>query len=64
MGDGCDQPIGAVLSIYEGCEIAGSDMRRRMKDLDRGGTSACPECYRVWAQGLDGEYIVAKTLMT
>ena len=62
FGDGTYQPVGVVVSINEAREIAGSDMRGRMRDLERGGTPACPERYLVWAQGLDGEYITAATI--
>ena len=50
------QPIGVVVSVNEAREIAASDMRGRMKELERGGTPACPEGYQVWAQGIAGEY--------
>ena len=62
FGDGTYQPVGVVVSINEAREIAGSDMRGRMRDLERGGTPACPERYLVWAQGLDGDYITAATI--
>jgi len=45
----------AVSSIREAREIAGSDMRGRMKQPERGGEPACPERYVVWAQGSDGK---------
>jgi hypothetical protein len=59
FGDGTYQPIGVVVSSDEAREIAGSDMRGRMRDLERGKTPACPECYMVWAQGIEGENITA-----
>jgi hypothetical protein len=31
-----------------------------MEQLERGGTTGCPEEYVVWARGLDGECKVAK----
>jgi hypothetical protein len=62
FGDGKYQPIAGVISINEARETAESDMRDRMKDLERGGTPSCPECYKVWAQGIDGEYRTAATL--
>ena len=62
FGDGTYQPVGVVVSIDEAREIASSDMRGRMRDLERGGTPACPERYLVWAQGLDGDYITAATI--
>ena len=61
-GTGGYQPIGVVGSINEAREIAESDMRGRMRDLDAGKTPACPECYLVWARGIAGEYITAATI--
>jgi hypothetical protein len=62
FGDGNYQPVGVVVSINEAREIADSDMRGRMRDLEHGKTPACPERYLVWAQGLNGEYITATTI--
>jgi hypothetical protein len=62
FGDGNYQPVGVVVSINEAREIAASEMRGRMRDLERGGTPTCPERYLVWAQGIDGEYITASTV--
>ena len=63
LGDGQYLPIGVVVSIDEAREIAASDMRGRMRDLDAGKTPACPESYVVWAQGLEGDYRELKRLM-
>ena len=63
LGGGDYQPIGVVVSINEAREIAESDMRGRMRDLEAGKTPACPETYVVWAQGLDGDYRVASRFM-
>ena len=62
FGNGNYQPVGVVVSINEAREIAASDMRGRMRDLEAGKMPACPERYLVWAQGLDGEYITAATI--
>jgi len=59
LGDGHYLPIGVVVSIDEAREIAASDMRGRMRDLEAGETPACPESYVVWAQGLEGDYRLA-----
>jgi hypothetical protein len=59
---GTYQPIAVVVSINEAKEIAESNMRCRMRELERGGTPACPECYKVWVQGLGGEYVTAKEI--
>ena len=63
LGDGHYQPIGVVVSINEAREIAASDMRGRMRDLEAGKSPACPESYVVWAQGLEGDYRELKRLM-
>jgi hypothetical protein len=62
FGTGNYQPLGVVVSINEAREIADSDMRGRMRDLEAGKTPACPERYMVWAQGIEGEYITAATI--
>jgi hypothetical protein len=33
-----------------------------MTDLDGGGTPACPECYMVWAKGVEGDYRLARKI--
>lgn len=63
FGEGAYQPIGVVVSINEAREIAATDMRSRMRDLEAGKDPACPEAYIVWAQGLDGDYRVAQRIM-
>ena len=50
------RPIGVAVSISEAREIAQSNMRGRMRDLEAGKTPACPERYMVWAQGIGGDY--------
>ena len=62
FGDANYHPVGVVVSVNEAREMAASDMRGRMRDLERGKTPACPERYLVWAQGLEGEYITAATI--
>jgi hypothetical protein len=63
FGDSAYQPIGVVVSINEAHEIAASDMRGRMRDIEASKAPACPEAYVVWAQGLDGDYRVASRFM-
>ena len=60
---GNHQPVAAVSSINEAHEIAVSDMRGRMRQLERGSEPACPERYVVWAQGSDGSYRQVKEIM-
>ena len=62
FGDGHYEPVAVVVSINEARELADGDMRGRMRRLERGGTPACPEHYIVWAQGMDGDYLQAKTI--
>ncbi len=54
--EGAYQPVGAVATIREGREIADSDMRRRMRQLETGSEPMYPFRYRVWAQGDEGKY--------
>ena len=62
-GEGNYQPVASVVSINEAREIATSDMRARMKDLECGCEPACPGRYVVWAQGTDGSYRQVKEIM-
>jgi hypothetical protein len=62
--EGHYQPVASVININEGREIAQSDLRRRMRELERGNDPGlCPYCYRIWATGLDGDYRVAAELL-
>ena len=63
FGEGKYQPVAAVVSINEAREIAVSNLRARMKELERGGEPACPQRYVVWAQGTDGSYREVKEIM-
>jgi len=63
FGEGNYQPVAVVVSINEAREIAESNLRGRMKELERGGEPACPERYVVWVQGHDGSYRQVKELM-
>jgi hypothetical protein len=53
--DGAYEPVGAVATIREAREIADSDMRRRMQQLETGSEPMYPFRYRVWAQGAEGK---------
>jgi hypothetical protein len=58
--DGNSQPINLASTISEARELAESDMRQRMRKLDRGEDGGfCPLRYKVWARGIDGEYLLA-----
>jgi hypothetical protein len=60
--DGRYWPIGLASTIGEAREIAESDMRVRMRDLERGKTPACPAVYTLWSCDLNGEYGVIRKL--
>ena len=61
--EGRYEPVGVVVSINEAHEIAASDLRGRMSRLQRGEDAGlCPYEYKVWAQGIDGDYRVASTI--
>jgi hypothetical protein len=60
--EGCYEPVGVVVNINEAREIAASDMCGRRKELERGGAPMCPYEYKVWAQGIGGDYRVASTI--
>ena len=56
--DGQYEPVGVVTSISEAREIAESDLKGRMRRLERGDDPGiCPYTYKVWAQGIDGDRI-------
>jgi hypothetical protein len=54
------EPVAVASTINEAKEIAASDLRRRMRELERGGgPGICPWIYKVWAHGIDGSYRIA-----
>jgi hypothetical protein len=58
--DGQYEPVGVVTSIREAREIAESDLHGRMRRLERGDEPGlCPHAYKVWANGIDGDYRIA-----
>jgi hypothetical protein len=55
--DGQHEPVAVVGTINEAKEIAESDLRGRMRRLDRGDDPGiCPYTYKLWARGVDGDY--------
>ena len=61
--EGQYEPVAVVASIGEAREIAESDLRGRMRRLERGDDPGlCPYEYKVWANGIDGDYRIAITL--
>ena len=58
--DGQYEPVGVVASIGEAREIASGDLKGRMRRLERDqGPGPCPYAYKVWANGIDGDYRIA-----
>jgi hypothetical protein len=61
--EGHTQPVGVASTINEAREIASSDLTGRMRSLEHGNDPGlCPYEYKVWAQGIDGDYRIAATL--
>lgn len=62
--DGHYAPVGVVASIGEAREIAASDLKSRMRRLERDqDPGLCPYSYKVWANGTDGDYRIAIELL-
>jgi hypothetical protein len=58
--DGHHQPVAVASTINEAKEIAESDLRGRMRCLERGeDPGLCPYTYKLWARGIDGDYRIA-----
>ena len=53
-----------IDALFKKGVIADSNMQHRMRTMERGGDAACPECYKVFAQGIGGGYILAKEIST
>ena len=61
--DGNTQPIAVASTISEAKELAESDLRERMRKLERGQDAGISLVrYKLWARGVDGEYLVATTI--
>ena len=60
------EPIAVAVNISEGKEIAQSDLRGRMRRLERGDEPGlCPYQYKLWARGVDGlQHVAASWLAT
>jgi len=58
--EGRIEPVAVAGTINEAKEIAESDMRSRMRRLERDDDPGiCPARYRLWARGIDGDYRIA-----
>ena len=61
--EGQYEPVAVVATLGEAREIAESDLRGRMRRLERGeDPGICPYVYKVWASGIDGFYRIAGEL--
>ena len=55
--EGHYEPVAPVSSIAEAREIAQSNLRAKLRQLERDeDPGLCPYCYKVWAQRIDGRY--------
>lgn len=62
--EGHYEPVGCVINISEGREIAESNMQHRRRQLERGNDPGlCPYCYKIWARGIDGNLHVAAEIL-
>ena len=50
------EPLGVVVSISEGREVAEDDFHRRLEQVQRGEEPRVPALYKVFARGTDGSY--------
>ena len=58
--EGHYEPVAVAANISEAKEIAESDMRGRMRSVEKGADAGiCPIRYKLWARGVDGEYRLA-----
>jgi len=58
--EGHHEPVAVASTINEAKEIAESDFRGRMRRLERGeDPGVCPNTYKLWARGVDGDYRLA-----
>ena len=58
--DGHYEPVALAATINEAKEIAESNLRSRMRSIERGEDAGlCPVRYKLWARGIDGDYRLA-----
>ena len=61
--EGNHEPVAVASTISEARELAESDFRNRRRRLERGDDPGlCPHVYKLWAQGVDGNYILAEEI--
>lgn len=55
--EGNNEPIAVASTINEAIELAQSNYRSKLRRVERDeDPGICPILYKVWAQGLDGDY--------
>ena len=60
--EGNYEAIAVAANIREGKELAQSDLRERLRRLERDGDPGiCPYQYKLWARGVDSRQHVAAT---
>jgi hypothetical protein len=58
--EGHHEPVAVASTINEAKEIAETDLRSRMRRLERADDPGiCPYTYKLWARGIDGDYHLA-----
>ena len=58
--EGHHEPVAVASTINEAKEFAESDLRGRMRRLERGDDPGiCPYTYKLWARGIEGDYRIA-----
>jgi hypothetical protein len=60
--EGSCRPVAVPSTISEPKELAEDDLNEQRRKLERGQDGGCPARYKVWARGIDGEYLVATTI--
>ena len=61
--DGHYEPVAVASTISEAKAIAESDLRGRMRSIERGEEAGlCPTRYKLWARGIDGDYRLAQEI--
>ena len=58
--EGTYEPIAVVGSVDEAREVAASDRKGRIRELEKGGSPMCVYCYKVWANRTEGYAVVAE----
>ena len=60
--DGSAGPLAVAGSLNEAREMVDDDRKSRMRDLEKGKSPMCVNCYKIWATGPDGSYKLAEEI--